>query len=38
VLLDTEGNMLVQPLGADYDPVSFTKYLDSGLQAFRKSR
>jgi len=38
VFLDTEGNMLVQPLGADYDPVSFTKYLDSGLQAFKKSR
>lgn len=38
VFLDTEGNMLVQPLGADYDPVSFTKYLDSGLEAFKKSR
>jgi len=37
VLLDTKGNLLVQPQGADYDPVSFTKYLDSGLQAFKKS-
>jgi len=37
VLLDTKGNLLVQPQGADYDPVSFTKYLDSGLDAFKKS-
>jgi thiol:disulfide interchange protein DsbD len=37
VLLDTKGNLLVQPQGADYDPVSFTKYLDSGLAAFKKS-
>ncbi len=36
VLLDTKGNLLVQPQGADYDPVSFTKYLDSGLAAFKK--
>ena len=36
VLLDTKGNLLVQPQGADYDPVSFTKYLDSGLTAFKK--
>jgi len=37
VLLDTKGNLLVQPQGADYDPVSFAKYLDSGLEAFKKS-
>jgi thiol:disulfide interchange protein len=37
VLLDTKGNLLVQPQGADYDPASFTKYLDSGLQAFKKN-
>jgi len=37
VLLDTKGNLLVQPQGADYDPVSFSKYLDSGLEAFKKS-
>lgn len=36
VLLDIKGNLLVQPQGADYDPVSFAKYLDSGLQAFKK--
>ena len=37
VLLDTKGDLLVQPQGADYDPVSFTKYLESGLHAFSKS-
>jgi len=37
VLLDTKGNLLAQPQGADYDPVSFTKYMDSGLQAFKKN-
>jgi thiol:disulfide interchange protein len=37
VLLDTNGNLLVQPQGADYDPVSFTKYLDSGLEAFKNT-
>lgn len=36
VLLDTNGNLLVQPKGADYDPKSFTQYLDSGLEAFKK--
>jgi len=36
VLLDTKGDLLVQPQGADYDPISFTKYLDSGLEAFKK--
>jgi len=37
VLLDTKGNLLVQPQGADYDPHSFTRYLDSGLEVFKKS-
>jgi thiol:disulfide interchange protein DsbD len=36
VLLDANGNLLVQPKGADYDPKSFTQYLDSGLEAFKK--
>ena len=35
VLLDSDGNLLVPPLGADYNPKSFTQYLDSGLEAFR---
>jgi len=37
VLLDVKGNLLVQPQGADYDPKSFKKYLDSGLDAFKKN-
>jgi thiol:disulfide interchange protein len=37
VLLDTKGDLLVQPKGADYDPKSFTSYLDSGLNAFKKN-
>jgi thiol:disulfide interchange protein len=37
VLLDPATQQpLVQPLGADYDPVSYLKYLDSGLAAFGK--
>jgi thiol:disulfide interchange protein len=38
VLLDNNGNLLVQPQGADYDPKSFTRYLDSGLNAFMKTK
>jgi thiol:disulfide interchange protein len=38
VLLDANGNLLVQPKGADYDPKSFTQYLDSGLDAFKKTK
>lgn len=38
VLLDANGNLLVQPKGADYDPKSFTQYLDSGLEAFKKAK
>jgi len=37
VLLDTKGNLLVQPQGAEYDHVLFEKYLTSGLEAFKKS-
>ncbi|WP_429378772.1 protein-disulfide reductase DsbD family protein [Mucilaginibacter sp. UYCu711] len=36
VLLDNTGNLLVPPSGADYDPVSYLKFLDSGLQAYDK--
>jgi len=38
VLLDTRGNLLVQPRGADYDPKSFANYLVSGLEAFKKHK
>ncbi|OCX54370.1 hypothetical protein BEL04_08925 [Mucilaginibacter sp. PPCGB 2223] len=34
VLLDNEGNLLVQPGGADYDPVNYLKFLDSGVKAY----
>ncbi|WP_345949671.1 cytochrome c biogenesis protein CcdA [Mucilaginibacter sp. PAMB04274] len=36
VLLDNSGNLLVPAGGADYDPVSYLKFLDSGLQAYQK--
>ena len=36
VLLDNSGNLLVPPGGADYDPVSYLKFLDSGLAAYKK--
>ncbi|TZF83617.1 DUF255 domain-containing protein [Pedobacter sp. BS3] len=36
VLLDTQGNLLVEPRGADYDVKSFTAFLDQGLEAFKK--
>jgi thiol:disulfide interchange protein DsbD len=35
VLLDDSGNLLVPPTGADYDPVSYLKFLDGGLKAFK---
>jgi Thiol:disulfide interchange protein len=38
VLLDVNGNLLVEPKGADYDPKSFTRYLDSALEAFKKAK
>jgi len=37
-LLDVNGNLLVEPKGADYDPKSFTRYLDSALEAFKKAK
>lgn len=37
VLLDNSGNLLVPPGGADYDPASYLKFLDSGLQAYAKA-
>ena len=36
VLLDDTGNLLVPPQGADYNPGSYTKFLQSGLDAFKK--
>jgi thiol:disulfide interchange protein len=34
VLLDNDGNLLVTPEGADYNPVSYLKFLDAGLKAY----
>ncbi len=36
VLLDDEGNLLVAPQGADYNPDNYKKFLQSGLDAFGK--
>ena len=37
VLLDPATEKpLIAPQGADYDPVSYLKYLDSGLKAYEK--
>ena len=38
VLLDTKGDLLVHPKGADYDPASFTGYLESGLKVFTSNQ
>ncbi len=35
-LLDDEGNLLVQPQGADYNPKNYKAFLQSGLDAFAK--
>jgi thiol:disulfide interchange protein len=36
VLLDNSGNLLVPAGGADYDPVSYLQFLNSGLQAYKQ--
>lgn len=35
VIVDTEGNVLVPPSGANYDPIEYAKYLQSGIDAFK---
>ncbi len=37
VLLDDEGNLLVPPQGADYNPENYKNFLQSGLNAFGKT-
>jgi thiol:disulfide interchange protein len=37
-LLDDDGNLLVQPQGADYNPDNYKNFLQSGLTAFNKSK
>ncbi|RYE31614.1 MAG: DUF255 domain-containing protein, partial [Sphingobacteriaceae bacterium] len=36
VLLDDNGNLLVQPQGADYNADNYKAFLQSGLDAFKK--
>lgn len=36
VLLDDDGNLLVAPQGADYNPSNYKSFLQSGLKAFKK--
>jgi len=36
VLLGEDGKLLVEPQGADYDPESYLKFLESGIDAFGK--
>lgn len=36
VLIDHEGNKLVEPIGADFNPSAYLKYLDSGIEVFKK--
>lgn len=38
VIVDTEGNVLVPPSGANYDPVEYAKYLQSGIDAFNTKK
>ncbi|MCZ4224064.1 protein-disulfide reductase DsbD family protein [Pedobacter rhodius] len=36
VIVDSDGNVLVPPQGADYEPANYIKFLDSGKAAFKK--
>lgn len=36
VILDTEGQMLIQPTGADYDPIAYLNFLNKGLEKFNR--
>ncbi|WP_421941860.1 protein-disulfide reductase DsbD family protein [Pedobacter sp.] len=38
VIVDGEGNVLVPPQGADYNPENYIKFLDSGKAAFQKKK
>ncbi|WP_166332647.1 protein-disulfide reductase DsbD family protein [Sphingobacterium chungjuense] len=38
VIVDTEGNVLLPPTGADYDISSYTAYLQSGIDAFNAKK
>jgi thiol:disulfide interchange protein DsbD len=36
VILDSDGNLLVPPHPADYNPADYTKFLDAGIAAYKK--
>ncbi len=36
VLMDNEGNSLVEPKAYDLDPTNFIKFLDQGIEAYKK--
>jgi len=36
VIVDGDGNVLVPPQGADYEPENYIKFLDNGKAAFQK--
>jgi thiol:disulfide interchange protein DsbD len=38
VMLDTAGNLLVKPQGANYNPEEYVQYLQSGLKAFGEKK
>jgi len=38
VIIDGDGNVLVQPQGADFSVENYTKFLDSGIAAYKKTQ
>ncbi|TCR13293.1 thiol:disulfide interchange protein DsbD [Sphingobacterium sp. JUb78] len=38
VIVDTQGNVLVPPSGANYDPIAYAQYLQSGIDAFNAKK
>src|SRR5699024_673205 len=34
-ILDGDGNLLIPPSGADYEPVSYANYLKKGIETFK---
>ena len=36
VIVDTEGNVLLPPSGANYDIASYAEYLKQGIEIFKK--
>lgn len=36
VILDSDGNLLLPPQGANYDPAAYAKFLDAGVAEYKK--